>query len=180
MNKNFFFVFFCFVNLITCSIAFGQWENGPIPPDNAVVGGHISDTAFPVCIGRIYERGNVHVGKVAFYNGRWSCFIGNGGIEQRYEQYQILVQKSDSYDTFSWSPLVNNQMLDNALAAGHISDTPHPVYIGRIYERDNVHVGKVAFYNGRWSCFIGNGGIEQRYETYQLLIKVKKHKVKKQ
>ena len=158
---------FCICNLGT---VFGQWVNGPIPPNNAILGGHISDTPYPVYIGRIYERNNVHVGKVAFYNGRWSCFIGNGGVEQRYDQFEIFVQKR--HRRFGWSNTVSNEMLNNAVVGGHISDTPYPVYIGRIYERNNVHVGKVAFYNGRWSCFIGNGGVEQRYESYQILVKI--------
>jgi hypothetical protein len=31
----------------------------------------------------------------------------------------------------------------------------------------------LAYYDGRWSCFIGNGGREERYETYEVLLKIK-------
>jgi hypothetical protein len=164
---------FSVFNLIS-SVSFAEWENGPIPPANAVVAGHVSSTPFPIYVCRVYERNNVHAGKVAFSNNSWNCYIGNGGVEQKFNQYEVFVQRADSAYDYSWSSLVNNKMLDNAVVAGHVSDTPQPVYVCRIYERDNIHAGKAAFYNGRWSCFIGNGGGEQRFETYDLLIQTLK------
>jgi hypothetical protein len=176
MNKNLIFggiCTTCFIGLVV-SICFGQpetWTPGPNPPANAIVGGHISDTPHPVYIGRAYNNGNIHPGKVAFYNGRWSCFIGNGGAEQRYDSFEILTGDSAA---FIWSKPVTNTLPANVVVGGHISDTPNPVYIGRVTHNGNVHPGKVAFYNGRWSCFIGNGGAEQRYETYEVLVKNQK------
>ncbi|HEY3275569.1 MAG TPA: DM9 repeat-containing protein [Syntrophorhabdaceae bacterium] len=147
-----------------------QWirSSSSVPPTNALVGGHISDTPYQVYICRANHNGNLHPGKTAFYNGRWSCFIGNGGREERYENYEIFVANSAEY---VWSTGVTNSLPTGAVQGGHISDTPQPVYIGRAYHNGNAHPGKVAVYDGRWSCFIGNGGREERYETYEVLVK---------
>ncbi len=160
----------CFLGL-SSSISFGQQENwvpGPNPPRNAIVGGHISDTPNPVYICRASHSGNLHAGKAAFYNGRWSCFIGNGGAEQKFDSFEILTGDSAA---FSWSGNLTNRIPDNAVVGGHISDTPNPVYICRASHSGNLHPGKAAFYSGRWACYIGNGGAEQKFESYEVLQK---------
>ncbi len=145
-----------------------HWVTTSSPPNNAIVGGHIEDTPHAVYICRANHNSNIHPGKAAFYDGRWSCFIGNGGREERYEKYEMFVGNSAEY---KWSATVKNALPSNAVQGGHISDTPHPVYICRAYHNGNAHPGKLAFYDERWSCFIGNGGGEQRYEAYEVLLK---------
>ena len=144
----------------------GAWLRFSSPPGDAIIGGQISDTPYSVYVGRAYDNGNVHPGKVAYYDGRWSCFIGNGGQEERCEEYDIFLGDPA---LFSWSTAVTNEVPQNAVVGGHIADTPYPVYVARAYHNDNAHPGKLAFYDGRWSCFIGNGGREERYETYEVL-----------
>jgi len=145
-----------------------EWISIRTPPDSAIVGGHISDSPKPVYIGRANHNGNVHPGKVAYYDGGWHCYIGNGGKEQVYDMYEILVGAPNK---FKWSTIVKNLLPANAVEGGHISDSPKPVYIGRANHNGNVHPGKVAYYDGGWHCYIGNGGKEQVYDTFEVLLR---------
>jgi len=69
-----------------------EWISIRTPPDSAIVGGHISDSPKPVYIGRANHNGNVHPGKVAYYDGGWHCYIGNGGKEQVYDTFEVLLR----------------------------------------------------------------------------------------
>lgn len=147
----------------------GSWVKAKTPPHGAIVGGKIVDTRFPVYVGRIARDGNLHPGKVAFYNDRWSCYIGNGGVEESDVDYEVFVGQPSR---FGWSRVVTNSLPDDAVIGGHIVDTEAPVYVGRVNVGGNVHPGKVAYYNGKWSCYIGNGGTEQSFDTYEVLVHV--------
>jgi hypothetical protein len=136
-------------------------------PRAAISAGSISDSPYPVYICRAKTNGNLHPGKLAYYNNRWSCFIGNGGVEERYETYDVLI----AYGTtaFSWEYAVGD-VPAYTMPGGQISDTPYTVYVCDVNLDGNDHPGKLAYYDDRWSCFIGNGGEEQRYDEYYALV----------
>lgn len=142
-------------------------------PSGAIEAGHVigSGTCYP-CSAQHNGGGawNTHPGKLCQSNGLWSCFIGNGGVEQRYEDYKVLTGKASD---FTW------------VSGGSASPQPsHRVWGGWVVDSGdcylcrawhfgggawNLHPGKQCLYRGRWSCFIGNGGVEQQYESYDVL-----------
>jgi hypothetical protein len=146
------------------------------PPSNAVAAGHVIDsgTCYP-CSAKHYGGGawNTHPGKLCQSTGRFSCFIGNGGVEQRYETYKVLTGNPLE---FGWvSTTSANALPSNALWGGWVVDSGD-CYVCRAWHYGggawNLHPGKLCNYGGRYSCFIGNGGVEQRYENYDVMTRL--------
>lgn len=143
------------------------------PPRDAVHAGWITDSGNCfVC--RADHLGNKHAGKLCKYDNRWSCLIGNGGVAQRFESYEVMHDRSrvwhnkPLFDWNHWDPANTG-----AIAAGQISDsgTCYACSVDIAQGRTtNTHGGKLCNYNDRWSCFIGNGGAAQRFEDYKVLM----------
>lgn len=144
------------------------WNNGVTNqlPNNAVDAGTVEDTPYSLYVCRARHNGNLHPGKLAYYNGRWSCFIGNGGVEQRYETYDVLIVYGTTRLSWEWS---QNSLPAYAMPGGRVSGYSNLLYICRAIHNDNSHAGKLVYDSGRWSCYIGNGGQEQRYDSYYAL-----------
>ncbi len=151
-----------------------DWSsNRPQPPARAIPSGNVIDSGTCyACSAQHFGAGawNTHAGKLCLYNNRWSCFIGNGGREERYETYKVLV--GDAH--VGWEASAStNQPSAKAVSAGSIVDSG-PCYVCRAKHFGagawNTHSGKLCRYNNRWSCFIGNGGREERYEQYETMI----------
>jgi hypothetical protein len=116
---------------------------------------------------------NTHPGKLCKYSNRWSCFIGNGGREERYETYKALVGNPLE---FGWTSMTSSGTPpSNALRGGWVVDSGD-CYVCRAWHYGggawNLHPGKLCKYSNRWSCFIGNGGVEQRYEQYDVMTRL--------
>jgi hypothetical protein len=108
------------------------------------------------------------VGKLCKYDNRWSCFIGNGGTEQRYDDYKMLV---GAVGSFNWTATTSASVPPTDSVWGGWLPDSGDCFVCRATLDGNQHVGKACKYDNRWSCFIGNGGIEQRYENYEVLRK---------
>ncbi|HEY5956569.1 MAG TPA: DM9 repeat-containing protein [Polyangiaceae bacterium] len=148
----------------------GRWVSAVNSvPVNAVPGGTIAGNATYVCRTVVAGGGqyNDHVGKLYNDSGRWSCFIGNGGTEQRLDTYEVLT--GGTSHRYYWSgstssiPLPSNSVLGGGVVG------VGPIYVCRATQSSNTHPGKLVNISGAWSCFIGNGGVEQQFDTYEVL-----------
>jgi hypothetical protein len=140
-------------------------------PANAIEGGTILGQPSYICQARVAgsTQVNTHIGKVYPVNGVWKCFIGNGGVEQAFDNYRVLIGNAAAQN---WTATTSSVAQSNHIYGGNVEDTGN-CYVCRVHHSgrgyDNTHVGKACKYGGLWSCFIGNGGIEQRYESYEIM-----------
>lgn len=149
----------------------GQWVTGSNSalPANAVLGGKVAGASIYVCRGIVAGGGvdNDHVGKLWKDSGRWSCFIGNGGVEQRLETYEVLI--GADYQRYYWSASSTAIALPaNAVLGGAVTGYPS-IYVCRGTQSGNQHPGKLVKVGGQWNCYVGNGGKEQLFTSYEVL-----------
>jgi hypothetical protein len=140
-----------------------EWAPARVPPPQALEAGHVTGLP-PLYIGRAKHAGNLHPGKIAFSKGAWHCYIGNGGVEQAYDAYEVFVGAGP----YHWVA-VHNTLPEGAVQGGLVAGDP--MFLGRANHVGNVHPGKVAFHDGAWRCFIGNGGVEQMYDSFEVLVR---------
>jgi hypothetical protein len=117
MNKRVIYwaICICFVGSAS-SLSFGQqesWVPRPNPPGNATAGGYISDTPNPVDLCEVGQNNNLHPDKTAYYDGRWSCFIGYGGAEQKIETYEVLLKEQGGASTNTDAEASRRRIQDN-------------------------------------------------------------------
>ena len=143
-------------------------------PAGAIQGGTIVGLPSYICQARIKggTQYNTHIGKLWRDNGVWKCFIGNGGVEQAFGQYRALVGASNTTWAATTSTLLPVTNV-STIWGGNVEDSGD-CFVCRAYHSgggyDNTHVGKACRVSLTVTpCFIGNGGVEQRYDSYEII-----------
>lgn len=155
-----------------------RWQaaTGGTLPAGAFAGGSVVGQTQYLCRARTSGGGqlNLHGGKLGNINNTatgWRCFIGNGGIEQTFSDYDVLV--SDQRDRLFWTPgyasmpVPRDAVLSSSVVGGQAGYVCRADHFGG--GRLNKHPGKLFRTSSGWTCYIGNGGVEQAYTTFEVL-----------
>jgi hypothetical protein len=128
-------------------------SSGQVPRD-AVVGGQVSSQNLYVC--RAEYEGALHPGKL----WRGNCNIGFGGQEVVLNNYEVLIQASNS----TWQSPINRRVPNGTVVGGQASG--QNLYVCRAEYEGALHPGKLW----RGNCNIGFGGQEVVLDNYEVLV----------
>ncbi|HEY9675367.1 MAG TPA: DUF3421 domain-containing protein [Waterburya sp.] len=128
-------------------------SSGKVPQD-AVVGGQVSGQNLYVC--RAEYEGALHPGKL----WKGNCNIGFGGQEVVLNNYEVLIQASNS----RWQSPVNRRLPNGTVVGGQASG--QNLYVCRAEYQGDFHPGKLW----RGNCNIGLGGQEVVLDEYEVLV----------
>ncbi|XP_022662888.1 natterin-4-like [Varroa destructor] len=131
-----------------------------IPP-NAVNGGTDS-TGETLYIGRTRHEDDLIPGKVV--PSHECCYVSWGGLEKRYDEYEILVAEHDH--EFTWASCQGGELPTGAIQGGVTGDA-EKLFIGRAEHDGSLTIGKV--HPSHKVCYIPYDGKEIPCEYYEVL-----------